>query len=316
MADSVYWVGGDGNVYYGSGRDGAPVQNVGKPINLGPTGFDAEWLSAQNSTRIVDPVNPNDGGGGGGNYDPYAAQRAEAARQKAAEEKQAAELRTGITGTIGNLQNSYNQLFGDISTAGQSQKAKLDERYGRETRDLGDQFNSEFPRIGKAYAGRGAYSSSYRQDAENTAQQQFSRQLEDIRLQRKNEAEKIGQYVAEQQAKIQGQQGLLNSTLGRLGGYTNVSDLMALRNKIDEQLAEVTASRAGAQSRDAYMQRFAELAPATDRMNNLRATLSNIINGAAPGPIKQQMVEQIIGSAGLNPDEQDVLKRDLLTQIG
>lgn len=29
MAQSTYWIGGDGNIYYGSGQAGAPVQNLG-----------------------------------------------------------------------------------------------------------------------------------------------------------------------------------------------------------------------------------------------------------------------------------------------
>lgn len=33
MADPVYWIGQDGNIYYGSGVEGAPVQNLGSSTN-------------------------------------------------------------------------------------------------------------------------------------------------------------------------------------------------------------------------------------------------------------------------------------------
>ena len=314
----VYWVGQDNNVYFKT-RSG--VQNAGQAVQTSDAGFDAARMSAQ-ATRINDP-NPIPNAQTGGAtptinpqndaYNQYVRQQA---AQKAAEEKQKGELRNTITGTIGNLQGIYNQLFGDISGAATSQRQVLEQRYGRETSNLGDQFASEFPSIGKSYAGRGAYSSSFRQDAERKAQQQFQRQLEDIRTQKEADAAKIGEYVAKEQAKVQAQQGLIGSTLGRLGSVTDLNELKQIRNSIDAQIADVTAQRAGNMSQESYLQQFQRLAPATDRMNNLRATLSNIISGAAPTAIKQQVAQQIIGSAGLSPEEEQLLNQEIITQIG
>ena len=315
----VYWVGQDQNVYFKT-RSG--VQNAGKAINTYSGGFDAANMSAQ-ATMINDPNPipnaPAAGGGGGGTnaqVDAYNKLMQQQAAQKAAEEQQKTQIRNTLTGNIGNLQNLYNQLFGDISTSQASQRQQLEQRFGRETSNLGEQFTSEFPKIGMGYAGRGAYSSSYRQDAEAAAQKQFQKQLEDIRLQKESDAEKIGRYVAQEQAKIQAQQGLLNTSLGRLGNITDLNELKQLRNSIEAQIADVTSRRAGEQSQAAYLQRFQELAPATDRMNNLRATLSNIIQGAAPVGIKQQVTQQIISSAGLSPEEERLLNQEITSQIG
>jgi len=49
----VYWVGQDGNIYYGSGT-GNGVQNAGAPQNAYNTGFDTKLFSAQ-ATPIADP---------------------------------------------------------------------------------------------------------------------------------------------------------------------------------------------------------------------------------------------------------------------
>lgn len=38
MAAPVYWIGQDGNIYYGSGQEGAPVQNLGQPWAAGQSG--------------------------------------------------------------------------------------------------------------------------------------------------------------------------------------------------------------------------------------------------------------------------------------
>jgi hypothetical protein len=239
-------------------------------------------------------------------------QQAAAAQQA----KQAADLRGTITGTIGNLQNVYNQLYGDIAGAAQSQRDVLEKRFGRETGALGEQFTSEFPKIGRAYAARGAYSSSYRQDAQEAAQRAFQRQLEDIKMQREQDAANIGQFLAREQGKIQAEQGILGKTLGQLGKETDINQLTQLRNTIDRQIADVQAQRAGTQSQEAYLQRFQTIAPASDRLANLQATLTNIIQGAAPGAVKQQVANQIIGSAGLSPQEEEQLRSQITQQLG
>ena len=64
-----YWIGQDGNVYYGSGQEGASVQNAGRLIKDYGNGFDAERLSAEGN-RIADWNVPGQsapqGGGGSG----------------------------------------------------------------------------------------------------------------------------------------------------------------------------------------------------------------------------------------------------------
>lgn len=248
--------------------------------------------------------------------DPYAAERAAAAAKAAEDARKAADLRNTITGTIGNLQNVYNQLYGDIAGAAQSQRGQLEQRFGRETGALGEQFTSEFPKIERAYAARGAYSSSYRQDAQEAAQKAFQRQLEDLKMQREQDAAKIGQFLASEQAKIQSEQGMLGNVLGRLGQTTDVNELMQLRNTIERQIADVQAQRGGAQSQEAYLRRFQEIAPASDRLANLQATLTNIIQGAAPTATKQAIANQIIGSAGLSPQEEEQLRNQITQQLG
>lgn len=239
------------------------------------------------------------------------------AAAKAAEDaRKAADLRNTITGTIGNLQNVYNQLYGDIAAAAQSQRDVLEKRFGRETGALGEQFTSEFPKIGRAYAARGAYSSSYRQDAQEAAQKAFQRQLEDIQMQREQDAANIGQFLAREQGKIQAEQGILGKTLGELGKATDINELTQLRNSIDRQIADVQAQRGGTQSQEAYLQRFQTIAPASDRLANLQATLTNIIQGAAPTATKQAITNQIIGSAGLSPQEEEQLRSQITQQLG
>jgi hypothetical protein len=242
---------------------------------------------------------------------------AQAAAQARAEEAQRGQLRGDIGTNIRNAQNAYSQLYGDVTGAATSQRQALDQRYGKETQALGEQFNQELPGIGRAYAARGAFDSSYRMDAEEAAQKQFQRQLEDIGSQREADAAKIGQYVAEQQAKIQAEQGILGTIGGRLGQTTDLNELMQLRNQLERQIADTQSQRAGAMSQQQLMQRFGQLAPANDRLATLQGTLSQIMQSAAPQGLKVATAQQLIGSAGLSPEEQNRLQQQIIqpTQI-
>jgi hypothetical protein len=245
-------------------------------------------------------------------YDPAAA----AAAQKAAEEAaRRAQLQTGIKKLIGDTLGIYDSLYGDVRGAAKSQRQLLDQRFDRETGSLSDQFNQELPKIGRAYAGRGAFDSSYRIDAEAGAQKGFENQITDLSEQRKADAARVGQGVAEQEAQFGAQQNLLNTMLGRIDETTDVNELTQLRNELDRKMAELTAGRASNMTRDAYTQKFNEIAPANDRLAGLQTTLSQIINGQAPGPLKRAVAQQIIGSAGLPKEQEDQLLAQVNSQI-
>jgi hypothetical protein len=54
MADNVYWVGQDQNVYL---KSGTGTQNLGKSINTSAAGFDAQFGSGE-ASQIADPLAP------------------------------------------------------------------------------------------------------------------------------------------------------------------------------------------------------------------------------------------------------------------
>lgn len=65
MASPVYWIGADGNIYYGSGQTGAGVINAGPAANANPTatGYTDPWAAGNggtpvtiSATQIADPL--------------------------------------------------------------------------------------------------------------------------------------------------------------------------------------------------------------------------------------------------------------------
>lgn len=249
---------------------------------------------------------------GASTYDPVAAQRA---AEEAAAEARRQQVIGETTGLVKNLLGLYDSLAGNVRGAAKSQNELLDKRYNTEVGGLTDQFNQELPKIGRAYAARGTYDSSYRDDSEQQATKGFENQISDISTQREADAAKIGQYVAEQEAKVNAEKGLLNRSLAEIPNITDIDELTALKRQIDRQIADVDAARASNQSQGAYIQKLSTLAPAADRMGQLQSTLSNLISGAAPAPLKRAVAQQIIGSSGLDKKQQDELLGQVNSQI-
>jgi hypothetical protein len=210
---------------------------------------------------------------------------------------------------------AYDSLFGNVRSAAKSQNDVLDKRFNQEVTGLTDQFNQELPKVGRAYASRGTYDSSYRGDAEQQATTGFNNQIQDIGTQREADAAKIGQFVAEKEGMVNAEKGLLAKMLGDLPNVNDLNELTQLKQSIDRKIADVQSAQAGTQSQEAYSAKLGEIAPGADRMGALQTTLTNIVNGAAPGALKRAVAQQVIGSSGLTEEQQRQLLGEVNSQI-
>ena len=239
----------------------------------------------------------------------------QAAAQKAAEEAQKGQYRQNITSLIDQALGVYDTLFGNVGAAATSQRQALEGRYNKETGSLTDQFNAELPKIGRGFAGRGTYDSSYRVEGEAEAGKQFQNQLDTVKTQYDADKAKVGQELMAQQANINTGKSLLNLTKSQLGQVTDLNELLATQNEINKKIAELQGTAASTGTQEAYMAKFGELAPAADRMATLQTQLSTIINGQAPAALKRAVATQIVGSAGLPKEQEDQLTNIINTQI-
>lgn len=224
-------------------------------------------------------------------------------------------VQKSIQKLIGETMNIYDTLYGNLQTAAASQRQALESKYGTESGALSEQFAQEIPRIGQGYAGRGAYDSSWRIEAEKAAQSQFAKQLQQLQEEQKTAGIKLGQEVATQESQFKAGQSGLNQLLARLPSITDVTELTTIQNEIQKKINDLQASAAGLQSQEAYLQRFQQLSPATNKTEQLRKTLTTIIGGGAPIPLKQSVANQIIQSSGLTPEEQQVLANEVAAQL-
>lgn len=311
---------GVGGLFSGFAPKPAPKQaNPTKPGYTNTPGAIGGYTANAMATpqyQQLETIQTDTGGGGGyaggSGYDPVAAQRA---AQEAADNARRGQLKTEATSLLQNLMGAYDSLFGNVRSAAKSQSDLLDKRYNQEVTGLTDQFNQELPKVGRAYASRGTFDSSYRGDAENQATTGFNNQIQDIGSQREADAAKIGQFVAEKEGMVNAEKGLLAKMLGDLPNVNDLNELTQLKQSIDRKIADVQTAQAGTQSQAAYASKLGEIAPSADRMGSLQATLTNIVNGAAPGPLKRAVAQQVIGSSGLTEEQQRQLLGEVNSQI-
>ena len=278
---------------------GSLLQGGSTTYDLQPTAT-TQMLQPAGPTGVSEPA-PAPVQGTTTTYDPMVEQRTN--------------LQKSIQKLVGDTMSVYDSLYGNLNTAASGQRQALESRFARETGSLGEQFTQEIPRIGQAYAARGAYDSSWRGNAEETARKGFESQLQGLGEEQRASMAKIGQEVSTQEAQFRtGQEGI-NRVLAQLPNVTDVNELTALQNELQKRIDDLRASQAGLQSQEAYIQRFQQLAPSSDRMAQLQSTLSRIIAGEAPGALKQSVGAQIIGSSGLTEEEKAQVLTDFNAQV-
>jgi hypothetical protein len=246
------------------------------------------------------------GGGGGTDTGTVSAQTVAAQQAAAAAAQKAAQanaVKSGITGLVNNIKGVYDALYGDVGSAAAEKSNLVDQKYQQEQKSLTDQFNSSFPAIGNAYGARGTYDSSYRINAEKTAQDQFDNSVGQLGTGRNQDLAGVGQWVAQQQADFNAQKGGLDAILGQIGGSDNVDELTSLRNTLDERLRTLSASRAGLQSQGSYLNTLNSVVPQSNRLSGLQSNLGNVIQSQVPTAVKRAIGQQLINNSGLSQQQ-------------
>lgn len=241
----------------------------------------------------------------------YAAQVAEQQRMLAEQERQRSGLRSGIQSLIGQARDIYKNLYGGLTRAGESQKQQLEKTYGQGVQQLGETYSAEMPKIAQAYAARGAYDSTWRAGAEQQAQKGYESQLGQMQMAQQEALGKLGQALAESRAQYGAGESALQNVLGRLGEVTDLNELTALRNQIENKISDLQTAQAGQLTREEQLAQVANVPGLSNRFAQAQQTISTIIAGQAPAPLKRSIASQII----VNSDLTDQEKQSLQNQV-
>ena len=238
-------------------------------------------------------------------------------QQVAEQTKQAnlAKARNSITGLVNNIRGVYEALYGDVGTAAAEKTGQVEQKYGVEERALTDQFNEQFPAIGRAFSGRNTYDSSYRINAEEGAKKGFANTLEQQNMAKQAELAGIGQFLQESRAGIEGGKGTLDLVIQQINQSDNEQELQSVMNELQAKMTALQQQRAGSQPQNFYLQKLNETVPSASRLPQLQATLANVIGSSVPGPVKQSIVTQLINNASLSPQEKEQIMAQYMGQI-
>ena len=294
----------------------ATGKNYANP-NLGAKTFPASIAKAEYVNTDTTPTDT----GGGTNTNTYAGptqaqiEAQQRAAQEAADNAKRAELRGGIRNLIQSMTSMYDLLHGDINNVAAEQRKGLQDKYNKETGALTDQFNQEMPAIGRGWASRGAYDSSYRVQGEQNATDAYGRQIEGLGTAKIADEGKIGTWAAQQRATLENDRGGVNAIGALIDSEQDINSLTELKNKIDQRLRDNTAKRADYTTQGAARQSLMSSVPLTDNSGALGKVLGQIIQGEAPKALKIATAQQIIGSSGLTEEEKARLNQQVVSQV-
>lgn len=302
MANTVYWIGQDGNVWF---KDASGTRNVGKPINITDGGFDAEMLSAE-STQIDDPVvlAQYNQSVGSNRSSSGAAEAAEAARL-AAEETERQNFKTQIAGKAGDVESAYGALFGDLNNLIISRDSELETQYGDQFKKAGEQYAGAIPEIETSYASIGAGDSTDNTYAKNKAKKGFDDTTETIGKNKESDKAKLGQYKKENEAKFTADRDAARKVIADAGSTSDVDALRSGKNSLDSNLSATGVTRATLGTDGTAKKAVSDLTKDGGRFESAVNALDSIIQSSLSGSVKEAAVKSITDNAGLTDEEKE-----------
>ena len=283
--------------------------------------------SIQGSSPNLQPtVNPQNGQnlslGGGGRVqglvntapavDPAAVAAAQAAAAHAAKVRS---LRGDVTNIANNIKDIFNSRYGLVDQGAQEQTGKLNSRFGTESGDISTQVEGENQKIGAAQAASGAYDSSYRGNNVDTVTKAGENQIRDLGTELQDNLAKIAQWVSTQKGGFEAEKSGMDSIVGRLGETEDVGELSSLRSQLDARIAQLRGGQAEYNTNAQNKGALEGIAPASQRTQQLKTTLSQIVAGNADPKMKTAIAGQLIQSAGLSPEDAQSLLSGVNSEI-
>lgn len=242
-----------------------------------------------------------------------AAQQAAAA--EAARQAKVRSLRGEVTNIANSIKDIFNSRYGLVDAGAQEQTGKLNSRFATESGDITQQVEGENQKLGAAHAAGGSFDSSYRGNNQDTVTQAGEGQIRDLGTELQDNISKIAAWVTSQKGGFDAQKSGMDSIVGRLGETDDVGELTSLRSQLDARIAELRGGQAEYNTNATNKKALEGIAPSSQRTQQLKTTLSQIVAGNADPKMKTAIAGQLIQSAGLSPEEAQTLLSGVNAEI-
>lgn len=315
MFPSYMLQGGSSSLLQG-GRTGGSIQGgstapiQGSSPNLQPTynpqGGNPATLGAQTPQGLVNTAPALTG-------EQIAAQQAAAA--EAQRQAKVRSLRGEVTNIANSIKDIFNSRYGLVDAGAQEQTGKLNSRFGTEAGDVTTQVEGENQKLGAAHAAGGSFDSSYRGNNQDTVTTAGNNQIRDLGTELQDNLAKIASWVATQKGGFEAEKSGMDSIVGRLGETEDVGELTSLRSQLDARIAQLRGGQAEYNTNAQNKGALEGIAPASQRTQQLKTTLSQIVAGNADPKMKTAIAGQLIQSAGLSPEDAQSLLSGVNSEI-
>jgi len=242
-----------------------------------------------------------------------------AAQQAAAAEAQRQAKVRSLRGEVTNIANSikdiFNSRYGLVDAGAQEQTGKLNGRFATESGDITQQVEGENQKLGAAHAAGGSFDSSYRGNNVDTVTHAGENQIRDLGTELQDNLAKIASWVATQKGGFDAEKSGMDSIVGRLGETDDVGELTSLRSQLDARIAQLRGGQAEYNTNAQNKGALEGIAPSSQRTQQLKTTLSQIVAGNADPKMKSAIAGQLIQSAGLSPEDAQSLLSGVNSEI-
>lgn len=195
---------------------------------------------------------------------------------------------------IAQLQALYDQLYGQVGVLAQDKRSQVDSQYGTALSDLNKAYETSATVLPAAYAGRGLAKSSYLEDAQNTAKNDYNNSLNSMNTSRDQNLAQIGAWLNSTRS------GYLSdkSNLGKFDmSGMDYNALVGLRSQLDSQIASLSSQREGMGTTGENVAALNRIAPITQTgSQSLAAQLANLAQSPAPSMTKDAIANGLINA--------------------
>ena len=242
-----------------------------------------------------------------------AAQQAAAA--EAARQAKVRSLRGEVTNIANSIKDIFNSRYGLVDAGAQEQTGKLNNRFATESGDITTQVEGENQKLGAAHAAGGSFDSSYRGNNQDTVTTAGQNQIRDLGTELQDNLAKIAAWVSTQKGGFDAEKSGMDSIVSRLGETDDVGELTSLRSQLDSRIAQLRGGQAEYNTNAKNKSALEGIAPASQRTQQLKTTLSQIVAGNADPKMKSAIAGQLIQSAGLSPEDAQTLLSGVQAEI-
>jgi hypothetical protein len=210
-----------------------------------------------------------------------------------------AALRGNIQQLLGQFSDAFNSVFGKVDQLAANKANELRQNYDVQKGTLQNTYGDTSQGINNALSARNVLNSSYTAGQQGTALKAFNDSMTGLNQSENQDLANVGQFATQQKAQLQAAKPAVNPN-----DYTSVSDLLSVKDAVDQALGTLGVTNAGLDTNGQYVSQLNTIAPAQEAGSSvLKSQLDRLATTNAPPEAKLAIANQAISDSGADPNQ-------------